>query len=339
MSGSTDNGVWAQWQRLPIVQRILIGGTLGLVLLVAIAGIIGVLAPSLFTGDTETPKLGTQGENTDAPAQDEPAVEHVEGSGSYVTFRDSYIVDQVHDLAISKEGVAQMPITTDPREAAAAAAAIAFTIDPGTYPLSRSEFAAGVFDTWLHPSPEYVGPGEEIEASAKRVRYGKQSTIVRGTDPMLALDAQLNACAQDMEQCRWWWTIMVGDQYQSMAPNKQSITSTPLIVMSETEMTDYWGAANAADAFTWSKWFGEPVDRTPDTPGATLTNWYVLNQIHNSFPPENDTFRATWEQGVKISIWCDAPESGGLCGVADATWDVSGPQHRGQDVPETWPER
>ncbi|MGO1435589.1 MAG: hypothetical protein ACTHV4_08380, partial [Canibacter sp.] len=97
---------------------------------------------------------------------------------------------------------------------------------------------------------------------------------------------------------------------------------TPRIVMSEEEL-EAWSPGLV-------KTVADDVDHTPDTPGATLSQWYVLTDVKYGDPVDKDMADVGVERPAQFFIWCDAPDDGGLCAVASS--------YGQQEFPNIWPD-
>lgn len=250
---------------------------------------------------TDTSKTSTE---TPAPA---PAEEE--------TGADEVTVDG-YSFKTDENGMVVMPVTTDPREAAAGAAAVAFSVDFGK--LTRQEFVDEAIQRMTHPSDEYRGPEGEIHTLVESRPFEETQRHYWAPERVLHLQADSWALRDNPENYSWW-TLLNGAVYDNftLLPDHFWLAQ-PELVMDETEMTDWYPDAVPT--------FKDGTDMTPDTAGATLSQWWVLSDVENS---QVGTAAATTLYPAHFAIWCDAPEEGGLCGVAytlDGSFPASWPR-------------
>lgn len=115
-----------------------------------------------------------------------------------------------------------------------------------------------------------------------------------------------------------WMILSKRTVFESLKalPDHQWI-GTPVELYSKEEMAE----KNPASIRKWL----DRVDLTPDTPGATLTEWWGLIEVPQAGA---ETAQPQTKFPFMMGIWCDAPEDGGICGVA---YKFS------SKVPQDWP--
>lgn len=312
------------WRQEPVGRRILYI-TVGVVLiLLVVASLVGWFWPKGTTVDTKPTRPGSSAtEQTEPGAEDETKEEGRVSVGEY-----SFKVDE--------NGMVEMPVTTDPAEAAAGAAAVAFNFDASK--LTRQQFFDIAIDRMTKPSADYVGPVGEVD-TAWIFNVGRQTwtnnflrdddVFQRSVEPSEVLHAIVNGCgatnADQPEQCTWWVPAN-GSTFEGLERINAVWAGVPNLVLSEDEL-------RAWDATATPK-VNADVNLTPSTEGATYTRWWVLSNVNHTFPDDGGAGGAKWAeyQGAKFFIWCDAPKDGGLCGVANL-----GSSTGAADFPKLWP--
>lgn len=312
------------WRKEPIGRRILYI-TLGVVLvLLIVASLIGWFWPRGTTVSTKP----TRPDGT-ASEQAKP------GDKGDTSGTDRVQVGE-YSFDVDENGMVVMPVTTDPAEAAAGAAAVAFNFDASK--LNRQQFFDTAIDRMTSPSPDYVGPVGEVD-TAWIFNVGRQTwadnflgdddIFQRSVEPAKVLQAIVKGCGMvtDQREPCTWWVPANGTTYEGLTRINAVWTGVPKLVMNETEMRE-WDAAAAPEV-------NGDVNVTPRTEGATYTRWWVLSDVSHSFPDDGGAGGGDWteEQAAKFFIWCDAPADGGLCGVANF-----GSSTGADDFPKLWPE-
>lgn len=296
------------WRHLPARQRAMLITAAAGILILAIVGIVGLIIPQL--GKTA---------NESAPSSQAQSQESTEEDGASASGDgDAEEEDAVGDgfsFKTDKNGMAVMPVTTDPREAAAGAAAVAFSIDFDS--LSRDEFFDEAIARMTHPAPEYVGPEGEITTYVKSAPFSDPEFFSMDPADVLAQQVEGWALADNPERYPWW-RLAGGQSYDILAtlPDNYWLAHTEEVLSEE--------QVEQLDLSVVPKFY-KGMDLTPDTPGATLTQWWVLSDVENSMVGGTGV---STSHPAYFSIWCDAPEDGGLCGVAFTL---------NTNFPATWP--
>ncbi|MFD5600790.1 hypothetical protein ACFWHR_12140 [Leucobacter sp. NPDC058333] len=208
-----------------------------------------------------------------------------------------------YEFDVDENGMAVMPVTTDPREAAAGAAAVAFTADFSK--LDRQEYVDAAIARMTHPSEKYVGPEGEIHTLVEARPFEEIQRHYLPPDHVLKLQADSWSLRDNPENYSWW-TLLNGTTYENFALLPDHFwLAHPQTVVGEEEI------AKIDPSLVPS--FPAGTDMEPDTAGASLTHWWVLSDVDNS---KMGTAAATTMHPAYFAIWCDAPKDGGLCGVA-----------------------
>lgn len=253
------------------------------VLIVTIGMIIG---PPSQDGEATTthPKTGSSTTKNDAAAQ--------EAKSS----KEKKLPAPVFD----DEGLAIMPVTSDPREAAAGAAAVLWSINTHNTKFAE-DFRQVALTRVMQPSPDYVGATGQIQTGIDP-ETGKLAYL----DP---LKATLQATAtMSYRPDGWWW--MLGDETSVAALRGRSaiVKSHALQVYDQDEMREYDN--------TVSTTFSSQADSTVKAEGATLGIYWVRTESELQV---GETVQQRFP--AVFAIYCDPPEDGGICGVAGLMTD------------------
>lgn len=305
----TINPTTSWWGRQRTKHKILYAIGAGVLVIILIAAVIGWFMPdrNVSTGNTRPDSSKTQTQGDDKGAEDSKDAEQNVSSGEYTFKRD-------------ENGMVIFPETTDPREAAAAAAAVAFNVD--FTKVSREEFFEIATDRMTHPSEKYKGPEGEIHT-----RWGNpvfEEPVRDYADPGEVMFQGSKNCglAEMTDPPCTWWEYANSVTYKGFVYEGKPAQGTPRIVMSEEEL-EAWSPGLV-------KTVADDVDHTPDTPGATLSQWYVLTDVKYGDPVDKDMADVGVERPAQFFIWCDAPDDGGLCAVASS--------YGQQEFPNIWPD-
>lgn len=226
-----------------------------------------------------------------------------------------------YTFELDENGMAIMPVTSDPAEAAAGAAAVAWNVD--TTKLSRQEFFDTAIERMTNPSEKYRGPNGEIHTLF--TNYGFEEPERERGEPSIYMHKEVKDCglAEHMATPCVWWTFANNTTYENQQRMEAVWSGVPALIMTEDEMRE-WN----------EKTLGYPVrddvDLVPDTPGATLTRLFVLSDVERFYGAGAADFNTENEElGAAFRIWCDAPDDGGVCGVASFG--------RAGGMPSVWP--
>lgn len=226
-----------------------------------------------------------------------------------------------YTFELDDNGMAIMPVTTDPAEAAAGAAAVAWNVD--TTKLSRQEFFDIAIERMTNPSEKYRGPNGEIHTLF--TNYAFQEPERERGEPSVYMHDEVKLCGLTEHLVRpcLWWVLANYDTYENQQRMEAVWSGTPALIMSEDEMSEW-------NKETLGYPIQEDVDLTPDTPGASLTRLFVMSDVERFYGAGAADFNTENERlGAAFRIWCDAPEDGGLCGVASFG--------RAGVMPSVWP--
>ncbi|WP_217132361.1 hypothetical protein [Leucobacter chinensis] len=285
-----------KWQSLSQGNKRLLVVAMVLVVMVVVAGLIGL---GMKIGAGEKPKAdqgvttseestaGDAKEGEPAPEEDaEPEAQKVDGFG----------------IEVDDRGLGVMPVTKDPAEAAVAAAQLAFTVNLAKN--TRTEFFDEVIQRMTHPTPEYKGAEGEVHTMVVAQPFEKTQRYYWAPEKVLHEFVKGAGLQDDPEA--WWWILSNSTVYENLAwiPDLQ-ITAKPLEVLSEEEMLELYPKAVPK--------IKDETDMTPDTPGATLSQWWVLLEVDGI---QGESAAPRYQYPAHFAIYCDAPEDGGVCGVA-----------------------
>lgn len=280
------------WGSLPRGRRNLVVVMIVIFTLVILAALFGWIR-SLTTDDRADTSSLVGAKPTTGTTKGE--VESDKGEGTVT--QDGFVFD------VDDNGMAIMPVTTDPREAAAGAAAVAFSVDFSK--LSREEFLEAAISRMTHPSENYIGPEGQIHTLVESRPF--EETQHHYFAPEEVLQLQMDSWSlRDNPENFSWWTLANGATYNNFTLLPDHFwRAQPKTIVSEDEMREIEPLLLPS--------FPAGTDMEPDTTGATLSQWWVLSDVENS---KVGTAQATTLLPAHFAIWCDAPDDGGLCGVA-----------------------
>ncbi len=304
------------WRGMSHRQKSMVVVMLVVFLIITAAGIFGWVR-TLTAGTSDAGEtVGQQQPSTEQAQPD--ASGDAEGDSpdaSTPESEDSIVVRGEYEFKVDENGMVEMPVTTDPTEAAAAAAAIAFSVDFSK--LTRQEFVDTAIHRMTHPSEDYVGPEGEIHTFFETAPFQEPQREYWSSEQALqtVTDAWL---VRDNPDRYTWWSLANGNTYDNftLLPDHYWLAH-PDRIIDEEQMAELDESLLPH--------FSDETDMEPDTPGATLTQWWVLSDVDNS---KVGTAEQTSLHPAHFAIWCDAPEEGGLCGVA-YTLDA--------EFPTVWP--
>lgn len=257
---------------------------------------------------------------TDAPVGKDATQPERHADGDQSEGRtDEAGIDEIQ-IGFDDTGMAMMPVTSEPAEAAAGAAAVLWSTD--FTKLTRAEYFDAAIERITRPTDSYIGPQQEIHTYWFYDSFKPSTNKLGYTDPAELFADAVHTCGlqPDTAPCRWWWNTPKGTFYDSARADGQASRATPLVVVSEAEMLE-WAPRN--ELFQM-----KDRDLEPDTPGASLSHWWVLSEVMWGWS-EQGVLDQRVVQGSQISIWCDAPADGGICGVVELRPDAR--------MPEIWP--
>lgn len=201
----------------------------------------------------------------------------------------------VDRVKLDDTGMAQMQVTTDPRIAAASAAQVLTSVDTGkiTWP---EDFREEAVSRVMRPSPEYVGAGDSLVVTDM---YGESKN---GED-------LINNTAQMIEPLEyspegWWWMLGDARQFQGYASYGAVLQSKAIEVYNQAEMTEY------SDGASWTE-PSSSITLNVD-PEASFELYWV--RVETETKTGDSVTSARYP--VAVSVYCDPPAKGGVCGVA-----------------------
>lgn len=302
------------WKAEPTGRKVLWITAAGFVLLLIIATIVSLTVFLNPGGKKESAGSGegskqSEGTSSGKGAESSPVPDGAAG-GEF-------------ELELDGDGMAVMPVTTDPAVAAAGAAAVLTNVQFEA--LTRQEFVEAAAQRMTHPSPDYVGGDGEVFGVYGT--GGLDNPVPKGewqyfeAETVLLDYAKRCGLKDPGDECRGWPLAAPGTFEGFRSQGAFASQGTPLMVMSEAEMLE-WSPSTVPEE-------SEISDFTPDTPGATFSTWWVVSEVADVWD-ERDKTHSSMQVGVGFGIWCDPPEAGGLCGVTAMLID---------DLPTTWPLR
>lgn len=306
------------WKRQPGVAKafyIIVAA----ILVLAITGLIANLVMGKMIERSITTDIKAPGEsNSDTSAPFKPTSEPESEAGEEETDDEqaSVGIDQ-YTFKIDNTGMLEMPVTTDPREAAAAAAALAFTVEFDNY--THEEFMTEAMYRMTHPTESYKGPEGEIHTLWWEVFFEGRYEEYYAPEYALWKSAELGGAFKDDKPSMLFWMFLAKRAIynaQAQFPG-HSWVGTPIQVLSTEEM-------RAIDPELVPQW-RDYIDLTPKTPGATVSEWWVLVDVEGA---AMQTAQPQTQFATMFGVWCDAPEDGGVCAVA---YPFTGP------TPDGWP--
>jgi hypothetical protein len=237
------------------------------------------------------------------------------------------------NFTIDSDGMVVMPVTTNPREAAAAAAAIMYSVDM-TKVKDVFDYREKAIARMAIPSPEYVGPGSQVQLySGRPAGYGIEGQYLSAYEAMMAV-SEYYAPESGKQRSNSFatgddWVLSFPKIYSGMATVGTRWVAQPVQVMNFDEMRVLNGGQGL---FAFSEFrpyeYDFTYDFTPDEPGATFDEYWVQLSV-DKYSQAGDVVTEVADIGVLI--WCDAPVKGGLCGVGGydpMSWVLSWPRLR-----------
>lgn len=195
---------------------------------------------------------------------------------------------------LDSSGLAEMAITTDPRVAAASAASVLMSVDTSKVEWPE-DFRVESLQRVMRPSADYVGPGDQLQVR-------ELDGTVRNGDSLIANSAEMLR-SMEYSPTGWWW--MLGDErnFKSFQAYGAKLISTPIEVFDQAEMSDFTGGVSWTEP-------SSAIDVNLN-PGATFGLYWVRVETTTTTGDSETAAR----NPVALSIFCDPPEDGGVCGV------------------------
>lgn len=239
----------------------------------------------LTTGAPKAEKSKESGEGNDAKSS----------STSSSTESDSDSSQTDHPkIVFDSNGMAEMVVTTNPRTAAAAAAAVLWSVDTTKVQFAE-DFREKALTRIMKPSDKYVG----VEGQIQTEKDPETGELVYG-DPLGAMIR--NTATLNYRPTGWWW--MLGDQpsFEALRARSAVLKSEPYLVYDSAEIAEV--SPKVKNQFTTQ------YDLQIDKPGATFDMYWVRVEAQMN---TGEAF--TQRFPTVLAIYCDPPSEGGICGV------------------------
>ncbi|MFV0435008.1 MAG: hypothetical protein ACK5LO_13640 [Leucobacter sp.] len=254
----------------------------------AIALIAVVIALILGGGDSGEDRAQPEQESRESSSE----IESQGSNGSGLAEED------MPEVKFDENGMVEMVVTDDPHVAAASAAAVLMSAETTRIQFTE-DFRAEALGRVTQPSPDYVGPGDQVLINEI------SGPITKG-DLIPELPQRLADWGYNPGGSAWW---LLGDDasFQSFKSFGKTVTSHPVAVLDEAEMDEYTGGAN------WVGYSDNYVFNMHD--GARVGIYWVRVETHVSGDDGYSHRDTTQRLPVALSIFCDPPSEGGICGV------------------------
>lgn len=204
------------------------------------------------------------------------------------------------------EGLVEMVVTDDPREAAVAAARVLWSVD-GRKARFYEDYVDEALNRIMHPSPDYVGAEGVARTSIDMSKSHLGHTEFVAGDLEDAVAVWVKDAGWDPEGNKQWW--MLGDQtrFDPVAFNGITVTSTPIEAYDEAEMRAYAPDMRMGEDLTYLE-----ADKLP----GTYYRYWVRVETATDSHGEGGGGVHLRRNYANLMMYCDAPEDGGICGVA-----------------------
>ncbi len=280
-----------QWNR-----RTVIGVVSGAVVIVTAIAIAILL---LLTGGEQTPE--------------KPAGKPAPGSSSEEAAKEAAPDAQEVSESLWKpapfdeSGMVEMMVTTNPGEAALSAARVLWSADAAKQPF-HEDFLREALTRVMRPSPDYVGGEGTLRGTIDR----SQSNL--GHTEWVAGDLVETAIANERESNwnpdgGWWWELGKETRYNALTGHGITYTSHPIEAFNDAEAIAEGRDVNTTIEETWE---------ADSLPGTYSKHWVRVESAIDSGGESGSGVHRV-RNATSLLIYCDAPEDGGICGVAGLT--------------------
>ncbi len=304
------------WGGLSVRVRVLGVCALLLVLGVTVAGVVQLMRPDSGVGGSNA--AVKEGEDTAASSE---AEDFGRNAGrvdlSEPDFSDLGVKLKDFKIKVDKDGYGVMPVTKDPVEAAAGAAAVMFTVD-GEKHKDREKWVSEIAKRISWPSPDYVG------GVGSALNWNKQESsnkVNESIDPQLVFKEQdeiFYAQFPDYDDPTGYnaWVFAMPYLFDMLGWTGSKITAVPVEVINEDEL-------RIMDE-SQLVFIRKGLDTKPTKEGATVANYWVRVKLVQ----ERGKGAVDLEDTVPIGlqVYCDPPGEGGLCGIMS-------------HIPKVWPKQ
>lgn len=279
-----------QWNR-----RTIIGFVCGVVVILTAIGITIFLL--LSGGKTQpapesTPAPGASADS-EAPKPKEPEEKVSDSLWEPAPFDDT--------------GMVEMAVTTNPEEAALSAARVLWSADAGKQPF-HEDFVRESLTRVMRPSPDYVGPEGVIRSTIDRSKSNLGHTEWVAGD---IVQAGIDAAGSEgwNPDGGWWWELGNEKRYNALTGHGITYTSHPIQAFNDAQAAAEGYDVNTTIEETWE---------ADSLPGTYSKYWVRVESAVNS-GGESGAGVHLVRNATSLLIYCDAPEDGGICGVAALT--------------------
>ena len=279
-----------QWNR-----KTIIGVACGVVVILTAIGITIFL---LLSGGKTPPapeSTPAPGASTDyeAPKTEEPEEKVSKSLWDPAPFDDS--------------GMVEMAVTTNPEETALSAARVLWSADAGKQPF-HEDFVRESLTRVMRPSPDYVGPEGVIRSTIDRSKSNLGHTEWVAGD---IVQAGIDAAGSEgwNPDGGWWWELGNEKRYNALTGHGITYTSHPIQAFNDAQAAAEGYDVNTTIEETWE---------ADSLPGTYSKYWVRVESAVNS-GGESGAGVPLVRNATSLLIYCDAPEDGGICGVAALT--------------------
>lgn len=210
---------------------------------------------------------------------------------------DPQVTPEFPASQLGRDGYVPMRETTDPREAAAAAAAVLWSVDSKHVQFAE-DFRHEALARVMQPAEEYVGACDQLT-----VRNPAGGADLNGDDLIQQAPSMLASMAYS--PAGWWWRLGDENEFTAIRVREATVLSQPIRVYDTDEIQEIAPGASWTD-------FSSSVTVNVTKPGATLGLYWVRVETTTTAGDES----AVQRNPVALAIYCDPPEDGGICGVA-----------------------
>lgn len=209
-------------------------------------------------------------------------------------------------------GMVEMVVTTNPEEAALSAARVLWSADAGKQPF-HEDFLREALTRVMRPSPDYVGAEGVIRSTIDRSKSTLGHTEWVTGD--LVETAISNAAEKNWNpDGGWWWELGDEKRYNALTGHGITYASHPIEAITGEAAEELGLPTELEETF-----------EADSLPGTYSKYWVRVESAVNS-GGESGTGVHLVRNATSLLIYCDAPEDGGICGVAALT----------KSYPEQW---
>lgn len=280
-----------QWNR-----RTVIGVVSGAVVILTAIAITIIL---FLTGGEQTPEKPA-GKPAPGSSSEEAAAE--------AASEEEQVSQSLWEPApFDESGMVEMLVTTNPEEAALSAARVLWSADAAKQPF-HEDFLREALTRVMHPSADYVGPEGVIRTSIDRSKSNLGHTEwVTGNLVDTAVD-DTNTLNWNPAG-GWWWELGEETRYNALTGHGITYTSHPIEAFNSEQAESEGLDVNTVIEENWE---------ADALPGTYSKHWVRVESAIDS-GGEAGTGVHRVRNATSMLVYCDAPEDGGICGVAALT--------------------